>query len=256
MNNYLQIKRIVLDKALQMRQNGVSGDVIETYTRAMEKGAQFPRILVFKIDRDYYLVDGWHRIKATEMRGLGEIWAEVIEGTWDEALHYARFTANRTNGQRLSRADMDALLTTIVGEEQYKNLSSTALAEIAGVSTPTVIAKRKKLGLVPEEVVTSSGATRAGSMEVGTSFPIESLIDGPPPLGTPGPADGGFPVLTEKVCDRLREHLSDIQVSLNKLEGAELAEYISDTQRDELTGELERLHRILGSQVHKADSIK
>ena len=248
MNKYLQIKTIVLSKELQMRQNGVSGDVIETYARAMEKGEQFPRVVVFKIDRDFYLVDGWHRLKAMEQYGLPEIWAEVIEGTWDEALAYARFTANRTNGQRLSRADMDALLTTIVGEEQYKNLSATQLAEIAGVSTPTVIAKRKKLGLVPEEVVTATGATRKGAMEVGTSFPLDSLIDGAPPMGTPGPSDGGFPVLTEKVCDRLKEHLNDVRNSLNKLEGGELNEWMTDPTRDELVGEMDRLSRILGAR--------
>ncbi|MDB4336939.1 ParB/RepB/Spo0J family partition protein [bacterium] len=247
MNSYLQIKNINLSKKLQMRQNGVSGDVIETYAKAMKDGAKFPHVVVFQIDRTHYLVDGWHRLKATELNGLPEIWCEVIEGSMDEALAYARFTANRTNGQRLSRADMDVLLSTIVNEDQYKNLSSTALAEIAGVSAPTVIAKRRKLGLIPDEVVTATGAVRKGSIEVGTSFPIDSLIDGAPPLGTPGPADGGFPVLTQKVCDRLREHLVDVQTSLNKLEGAELSEWINDPTRDELVGEMDRLSRILGS---------
>ena len=245
----LIIKNINLNKKLQMRQNGVSGDVIETYARSMENGEVFPPITVFQVKRTMWLVDGWHRLKATELIGEEMIAAEVIQGTWEEALHHARFVANRKNGQRLSRADMDALLTELVIDDQYKSWTATKLAELAGVSVPTVIAKRRKLDLIPEETTTATGAVRQGSMTAGSSFRLDSLIEGSPPAGIKAPEDGGYTVLTERVSDRLREHLDDVEASLNKLEGAELQQWMKDPQRDELVGKLDRLHRILGAQA-------
>lgn len=245
----LPINKIKLDKRLQLRQMGVSDDVVETYARSIECGESFPPVVVYEVEGNHWLVDGWHRLKAHQTNGTETITAEVINGTWEQAEHYAQFTANRKNGMRLTRADLDALLTAVVKDDNYSTWSSTAIAELAGVSVPTVIKKRRQLGLVPKETVTSSGAKRKGAMDIGTSFPIQSLIPGPPPPGTEAPEDGGYGVLTEKVTDRLGEHLADIEASLNKLDTAELETWMKDEQKDELVGQLDRLNRILGEEA-------
>jgi hypothetical protein len=65
-------------------------EVMEDYAEQMRGGVEFPPITVFFDGKDYWLVDGFHRLGAHQrVRPNAAIEAEVIQGTQSEAQWYS-----------------------------------------------------------------------------------------------------------------------------------------------------------------------
>ncbi len=239
MSEKLELKTLKLSKDLQVRQNGINSDTITEYAFAMKKGGKFPSITVFKVDGKNYVVDGFHRTKAAEEAGLKTINCDVQVGTWKEALHHATFIANRKNGMRLSRADLQAIVEKLVLDDEYSDYPSEKLADLAGVSHTTIQRARNRLGRRPEKVLASDGTYRSQR----SNDPVDYNY-GPPPQGIGLPEDR-FQVLSEKVIDRLQDHVSDVKTSINKLEDDELLQWASSSKRDELLEDIQMLQQML-----------
>ena len=222
-------------KKYQVRLLGINPDVVEDYARAMEAGQEFPPLTVFRVGPDYVLVDGFHRHGAYLQRGTDTVACEVYDGTGEEAYTFAQFEANRKNGQRLSRADLRAVVTRLVTDKQYVNTPSTTLADLAGVSHSTVNRVREELGLKPCFVVTATGTERQVAKPEGEL----DWNEGEPPAGADTPEHGGFPVLTQKVALRLADRLGELEASLAKLEP--LCEWLEADEAQMLAGLGERV---------------
>lgn len=237
----LKATDLTLTKELQMRLNGINKDTVTEYAEEMRKGAQFPPVVVFSADGKLLVADGFHRVKAALEAGLETVAAELHEGSKQDALNYARFVANRKNGMRLTRFDLQALVETLVTETQYAQTPNTELADIAGCSHTMIKRTRERLGRTPETIITKDGVERRSRLPV-----VEAeFVEGSPPTGVVAPAEGGFPDLARKVSERLEEHLDDVVQSINKLEGEELHRWLRDPARLELKEEIARLQALL-----------
>src|SRR4051812_47469124 len=87
---------IVLDPACQPRVD-ISVQIVEEYAEAMQRGDEFPAIIVFKEDREaavdrdgkrridgtqrYFLADGFYRTASRQHAGHATIKAEIHPGT-------------------------------------------------------------------------------------------------------------------------------------------------------------------------------
>ena len=97
------IARIRLDGGTQPRA-ALNFGVVEDYCEAMKAGARFPPVVVFYDGTDYWLADGFHRVKAAYAANGETIECELHQGTQEDARWHS-FGANRTNG--LHRTNQD-----------------------------------------------------------------------------------------------------------------------------------------------------
>ena len=61
---------------------------VSEYAAAMKDGAQFPPVVVFHDGAEYWLADGFHRVRAAENAGLDTVAADVRQGTRRDAVLY------------------------------------------------------------------------------------------------------------------------------------------------------------------------
>lgn len=210
------IADLTIDKKYQMRLIGVAEETIEQYCMAMEAGAVFPPVVVYRVpDGRQILTDGWHRTTAYKQLGRATIEAVIHEGTEKEAYDYARFTANRTNGLRLTRSDLQALCEAVIQDPEYQHRTDLELSRLIGCSDKTIAAARKRLGIYPTMKVSGDGRVWTVKGDTGTVTTLNREL---PPEGPEAPADGGRGTLAGKVLERLTEHLEDLERSLQKLD--------------------------------------
>lgn len=140
MNKMVEINALVTE-GLQTR-DGLAKAVVKDYAEAIKAGAKFPPITVVQdnVTGQLYLVDGYHREAATVIAGLELIDAEVIEGTFTDAVRLA-IKANATNGLRRTNADKRNALK--LAWEHRQELfpgepSHELLAKACGISERTV----------------------------------------------------------------------------------------------------------------------
>lgn len=210
------LRDIKRQKSLQVRLNGVNSEVVDQYVQAMEEGEEFPPLVVYWVNGELLLVDGFHRYSAYQKAGVEEVKAEVLEGSYVEALDYARFEANRKNGQRLSRSDLWALLESVLVDPRHKDKSDQLLGRLCYCSAPAVAAARKRVGVVTTERVGADGVVRTVR---DSEDPLTPLNLEDPPAGPTAPEDNGEGALTAVLVERLQDHLADLAVSAEKLEG-------------------------------------
>lgn len=158
----LNIAAIVLDPGLQPRVHMVDG-LAEAYARDMENGDEFNPITVYWNGVNYLLTSGWHRLEAHKLLGRASIKAEVVQGTFDDALWFS-VGANNKNGARLSVADRRRNIEVLL---RHPLLSKKPVSEIArqcdasatlvkkvrdemGIEAPDTIKMTTKTGKVVE----------------------------------------------------------------------------------------------------------
>ena len=124
----------------------LSAETVEDYADAMRGKAKFPPVTVFAdADSDtLWLADGFHRVAAAEATGYKMVKAEVIPGTFADALKHA-LGANANHGLRRSNADKQKALE--MAWENRRELwprddgadpSAAVLADVCGVSLGSV----------------------------------------------------------------------------------------------------------------------
>lgn len=64
-----------------------------------------PPVVVFQINGQYFLSDGWYRVMAAQLRGLMDIEARIYKGSFETAQLYTA-TANSVHGLGLSKRDL------------------------------------------------------------------------------------------------------------------------------------------------------
>ena len=124
----------------------LSADTVEDYAEAMRNKAKFPPVTVFAdAERDtLWLADGFHRVAAAEADGYKAVKAEVIPGTFADALKHA-LGANANHGLRRSNADKQKALEMawenrreLWPREDGADPSAAVLADACGVSLGSV----------------------------------------------------------------------------------------------------------------------
>lgn len=143
MSETIRIKNIRTDGGTQPRAQ-LDAFVVSDYTEAMERGDSFPPVRVVYDGEDYWLWDGFHRLKAAEKLGRETIEAEVSAGTHQDAV-WKSLSANKDHGLRRTRADKKrAVIRALEGWGESE--SARAIARHVGVDHKTVLRYHEEVG--------------------------------------------------------------------------------------------------------------
>jgi uncharacterized ParB-like nuclease family protein len=138
----LKIDRIRLDGGTQPRST-IDMDVVADYAEAMERGDEFPPVSVIYDGNDYWLYDGFHRVRAAEKRGEFQIRAEVEQGTREDAV-WKSLAANQKHGLRRSEEDKRRVIKRAL-KGWGDNRSDQEIADHVGAHRHTVLKYRHEL---------------------------------------------------------------------------------------------------------------
>lgn len=141
----IDLRKIRTDGGTQPRA-GVDVDTVADYAQELNDGATFPPVTLFYDGSNYWLADGFHRLRAYKHCGKQRIDAEVKQGTLRDAQLFA-VGANATHGLRRSREDKRRAVTMLLEDEEWVQWSNREIARRCKVSDVFVGNMRKELGL-------------------------------------------------------------------------------------------------------------
>lgn len=186
---HLPLADIVLDPALQVRP--VSEAVAEEYAEHLES---LPPSIVWDVESQYRLGDGWHRYRAHELAGKTEMRVTILTGTLEQAKLYVASCDARV-GLRRNRAAKQAAVTLVLETVAAVGWSDRKIAAHCGVSHTFVALHRARLAAGPTEEpaprhgnVTTSGVAEVGAADgnVAVSPPVASQRPAEHPWGRKG----------------------------------------------------------------------
>jgi transposase-like protein len=157
------LDQLRLDGGTQPRA-ALSFETIDDYSELMANGAKFPAISVCYDGQLYWVVDGFHRIKAAWQAGLESIDAEVWQGTLQDA-QWESYAVNHRHGLRRTNEDKQRAVKAALVHPSGGGLSNRQLARHCGVTHPLVAAWREKLELSGKvyQIGRARTVTRAGT---------------------------------------------------------------------------------------------
>jgi hypothetical protein len=139
----LALDHITLDRRLQSR--ALRPGVVKDYLGALRRGEELPPVRVVRDANDhYYLVDGHHRIAATQqMLGIEDVAVEVVNGTFADAL-WLSWGANRGHGLRRTQKDKRRAIQAAIAHPRWTLQSDRAIARHIGCDHKTVARMRRQ----------------------------------------------------------------------------------------------------------------
>ncbi|MDJ0532727.1 MAG: ParB/RepB/Spo0J family partition protein [Xenococcaceae cyanobacterium MO_207.B15] len=105
---------------------------VSEYAEAIEEGAIFPPVTVFFDREQFWLADGFHRVRALEKIGLLKVTVEVKEGSLRDAVLYS-CGANATHGLRRLNADKRRAVLRLLEDREWSQWSDRSIARRCGV---------------------------------------------------------------------------------------------------------------------------
>ena len=141
----MQIKTssILMDDRTQPRAK-VDLELIEEYAADMEKGDDFPPIVIFGSDDEYVVADGFHRLAAADDLDWEYIEADVRDGGIREATLYS-VGANAKHGKRRTNEDKRRVVKKLLEDKEWSQWSDREIARRCRVSHPFVSQARESL---------------------------------------------------------------------------------------------------------------
>ena len=182
----LKIHELRIDGGTQPRAM-LDGPTVMEYAETMERGVELPPVSVMYDGENYWLYDGFHRVKAAQNIDRTTIRAEIKQGTKEDA-QWESLAANKAHGLRRSQADKRRVIKRAL-KGWGSNKSDRAIARHVGCS-PTTVGKYREdlsvqIGQIEEREVTRNGKTYTqDTSNIGTS---QDTPD-PAPMQTGGPS--------------------------------------------------------------------
>lgn len=178
----LEISNITKDKRTQPR--AVIDDyVVGEYRADMMAGDDFPPVMVFRENGNYFLADGWHRILAAEQAGKQTINAAIKDGSLRDAILYS-CGVNADHGKRRTNGDKQRAVKKMLNDPEWVKKSDREIARLCRVTHPFVSRLRSSLVIVTSEereYTTKHGTTAImDTSNIGKSSGDQ--IPDPPPL--------------------------------------------------------------------------
>jgi hypothetical protein len=160
-NVKIPITLILTNGGTQPR-NSLDAVVIKEYKEAMLgndaiPAATFPPVEVIEDEHgNHWLVDGFHRLKASQDAGFTEITANLYDGTQRDAV-LASVGANATHGLPRTNKDKEKAVLRLLEDEEWRKYSDRQIAQITNTSNTFVGSVRHKNGYGTEERITAKG---------------------------------------------------------------------------------------------------
>lgn len=170
----VKISDISIDGDTQQREK-ISTDIVSEYAEAMRCGAKFPPVTIFHDGVAYWLADGFHRFHASREAEIGEILADVRDGTKRDARLFSA-SANGTHGMRLTNADKRRSVMVLLSDAEWSKWSNRDIAkhchvthtmvnrirdEVETVSTVKVKSQVETVSTSPEDSKDGEGVTKS-----------------------------------------------------------------------------------------------
>lgn len=147
------IEQATLDQRCQGRAD-VSATAVDEYRDLYAAGVEMPPPEVFEVGDALVVVDGYHRVPAAIMAGVGFLTVRVVgRGSMDDASWYA-ITVNQGHGVRRTNADKQRVVRMALGNPIGQEQSSATIAKRLGVSVDFVSRLRREW----EDAQTAKGA--------------------------------------------------------------------------------------------------
>jgi ParB-like chromosome segregation protein Spo0J len=142
-HKFLKFSELRLDPLLQSRV-AMAPELVDDYKTAILRGDRMPCISVVFDRQFYFLTDGWHRCAALKAAGKFEVEADIVEGTYRDAM-LASFAANSRNGARRTNADKRRAVQRVLDDPEWAQWSNEAIAKACVVSSHTVAEIRQSI---------------------------------------------------------------------------------------------------------------
>ena len=231
---------------------GPCSDTLARYTELIQEGVELPPVTVFHDGEVYWLADGRHRLEARKRLGYADIQMEVRPGTERDAQLHA-FKANQSHGLPARQSDRKKIARILLDDEEWKNWSDRKIAELSGLSHPTVgkmrealvkfttpSAPSKTVSITPRVKTESASSTK----DDGSNSEPESYMESYDP--TEDELKGMVQLVAQLTADneRLRE-----QIALGNLS-------IPEDERINIDDQLEDLHKRVNLAEMETNSLK
>jgi len=128
----LPIVQIRRDGGTQPRSR-LNEDVVAEYAEDMRNGKVFPSPVVFYDGQDYWLADGFHRVKAAEQAGFESLAVDLRHGTRRDAVLFS-VGANAAHGLRRTSADKRRAVIRLLSDPEWSKWSNAEIARQCTVS--------------------------------------------------------------------------------------------------------------------------
>jgi hypothetical protein len=138
----LSVAAIRLDGGTQPRAQ-LSHETLDDYALAMKAGAVFPPVVVFYDGTDYWLADGFHRVRAALLEEIGDVLADVRQGTQRDAVLYS-VGANSDHGVPRNNEDKRRAVRRLLEDSEWVQWSDHTIADRCRVSQPFVSKLREQ----------------------------------------------------------------------------------------------------------------
>lgn len=148
---FLKIADIVVDHSVQPRE-ATNPTVVKEYEEMLRDGKEPPPLLCFKVDREFILAAGFHRLPAARDAGRQHVESYVIDGTLEDAILYAAGT-NRRHGLQRSAADKRRAVHMVLNSGKAKDWTVEKIAGHCDVSEGLVKAIKQSTPWQPSETL-------------------------------------------------------------------------------------------------------
>lgn len=133
----LDVAKIRTDGGTQARASMDEGVVAEYASQIKDGQKAFPAMVAFHDGTDYWLADGFHRLRAYKRAGWPAVSVDVRIGTQRDAILYA-CGANANHGLRRTNADKRLAVRRLLEDGEWSKWSDREIARRCGVDNKFV----------------------------------------------------------------------------------------------------------------------
>jgi len=170
----IKIEDVRIEKETYPRLN-VDWITSARYYNAIRAGAKFPAITVARIKKDFYLVDGAHRLKAFKDNKATHVQVEVLEGLNKKQIYVEAVRRNAMHGRQFSTQEIVKIAITL----QDWKLSQQAISELIRIPATEIksfVAKRlTSIYGTNEEIPLKAPLRNFASVQVSEDFNQERI---------------------------------------------------------------------------------
>lgn len=222
----LEIKKIRMDGGTQPRAY-INESIVAEYAEEVRNGAVFPDVIVFFDGSDYWLADGFHRVRAYKEAGKKEIGADIKQGTRRDAVLFA-VGANASHGVRRTNEDKRRAVMTLLSDAEWGKWSDREIARRCAVSDRFVNSLRPVSANASQ--ITTRKVERGGTTYVQNTAHIgrRSALPEPEPAG-PEPED-----IEPDIDISLEDEEASITIQASPMEDTESSDALNEMTVNEM----------------------
>ena len=216
----LPIALIKAGEETQMRY-ATRAETVDQYAELFAGGNAWPfdaKLVVFKdTDGNYWLADGFHRLRASEQAGRESVHCEIYEGELSEAQDYA-LAANAKHGLRRTNEDKRKAVEVALSMERWVSKSDRAIAEHIGVSHK-LVGKIRNISTGNGSQLKSSdtGKTEVREGRDGKKRRVTPPMMATVPESKPHQTDSELPEVVQEVRAALRSHFNEHELPVEEV---------------------------------------